>query len=163
MSIGRIFIIFSFVLMGCGHAWVISQRPDGGVVGYQGYSSVESATKDVRQLIPCPSYSMVSDDLKSERYQYTAIQNVNTQSSAQVVGPGGFYYASGSQTQQVPVTQNGVRQWREFTYSCSEVSNSSSSLRVPASNNQYNQCNEDCYRRFSNETIKAVSCYDSCK
>lgn len=107
--------ILSLVLaVGCSSAWVIKETPDGGIIGYRG-----NAREKIKELIHCP-WEPVSDELRSENYQYTDYETVTTKgrSVSSFYGFSNGYTKDSEYTTQVPTTRNETRYWREFTYKC---------------------------------------------
>lgn len=160
--------ILLVVASGCSSAWVVSQRPDGGVIGYKGYHSSESANEAIRNLIPCSSYEIVSDDLRGSNYQYTVNQPVTTTSynNGTLYGSSGQtynYYGTSSQTNYVPQTYSGVNYWREATYVCRTASiaisgrSISSSYSVPTNPVTITpeECTRSCVDLSNNGQLRA--------
>lgn len=100
----RLLLIIS-MLYGCASAWVVSQRSDGGVIGYRNpaFTSKETITETIKEKIPCSDFIVISDDLKSRQHIYMTQKSITT---------------SGGDTAHVPVANTGTSYWRELTYSC---------------------------------------------
>ncbi len=123
-------ILSSFLfLQGCGTAWVVERNADGGVIGYRGYQSSESAEKAIADLIPCKDYRGISDKLVDGGTSTYYVPMVSSEgfSGTGMSSNGSFYY-SGQQTktQYVPVETKNF--WRAFTYTCVSEFRSMASL-----------------------------------
>ena len=103
-------------LVGCSHAWVVRHDTQGGVIGYRGFSDNNEAMQAVVKLVHCPEgHDGISDELKESTYQYTSYRPVTTTGYTR----DNYGYAKRQDyTTQVPVTETGVKSWREFTYKC---------------------------------------------
>ncbi len=99
-------------LIACGHAWVINQRPEGGVIAVEGNITSDTLPVNVQKLIPCNDYQITSRESKSSGDE----------------NPVQAYHAIHSDEQlEFPKTQASLKQWTEITYSCN------TSGRTPAS------------------------------
>jgi|GEM_PF-6471127 len=154
-SIPSVFLLVA--LSGCASAWVVRQGPDGGTIGYRGYSSTESATKAISKLIQCPdSYQVVNDELRSSQYTYTYNQPVNVQGTSSGTVRNAWsgnqyqYQQNDSYTAYVPTTQVGTSYWREMSYACSgNLSRSLAESSTPSES-----CADSCARLEREGSLK---------
>lgn len=117
----------SFSFFGCSHAWIVRRDTQGGVIGYRGYDDAQEANQAISSLVHCPyGYVGVSDDMRSAPYQYTTYETVRTYGTRNTYShygrPGKSY--TDSYTTQIPVTKTGTSYWREFSFRCKGVNES---------------------------------------
>ncbi len=100
--------------------WLVRSGESDGVVGYKNFSSQEDLISALNKTIPCPSWKITSDELRSSNYSYTTYLPVTTYSHGTVGNQ--FSYNSlnysGTHTTQVPVQNVGTTYWREAAYQC---------------------------------------------
>jgi hypothetical protein len=90
--------------VGCAGAWVVSQNPDGGVIGYHKAEQVSSSVEApaaVKGLIPCDNFQIVKDEVRSS-------------------------WSPGSGNGQA--TREPVTQWHEMSYACKDGAASDRSI-----------------------------------
>ena len=117
----RILLLFTmfFLITSCGSAWVIQRNASGGAIGYKGYRSSESASEAIKELIPCTSWRMVSDELAAaQRTVIVPMQNSQTTNGSiySNFGQSANYQQTSYGTQYMPMTIDAS--FRIFTYTC---------------------------------------------
>lgn len=118
-------LILSFLLSGCGKAWIVSQYSRSGVIGYQGFSDSQKAHDAIEKLIPCRPYSVTADELRSQQKTFTTLETrvKTTHHSGRVnnnwrLNESYNYSGTATEHEQVPVNHTVTDSWRELTYQC---------------------------------------------
>jgi hypothetical protein len=115
--------ILAFLLSACAtpsRVWVLKESKTGGVVGYVKNSDTdEELHEKIRAVMVCPAtFDWVSDEMGSQQYTYTTVQQVENSRVGRVTSGAARADYKERSTSSVPVTQTGVSTWREFTYRC---------------------------------------------
>lgn len=103
-----------------GKVWVVSQSEKGGVLGYQMHDDTDDEiNKKLAALVPCPGKNKIlSDELRSKDYVYTALTQVQTNTKGRATAGTRRADYSEHSTTSVPTQQTGTTYWREVTYVC---------------------------------------------
>jgi len=134
-------------LMGCSHAWVVSKDDGGGVIGYTDTTPSKDVPREVKTLIPCTDFALVSDNVKTENYQFFSTQNRAIKNS-------GALAKSVDQTQNfgnsfdnksMPTAEARSKSWREVSYTCN--SNSAEANRRPTAISTGNSEGDSSYQK----------------
>lgn len=113
------FAVMAFVSGCASKAWVIQRDPNGGIIGYKGFSTSEAADKAIKELIPCSNFKMINDELHTSQFTgFMPVQSSQTTNGTAFNNYGNSlnYQATTTGTQYVPVTVDNS--FRTFTYSC---------------------------------------------
>ena len=143
-----LFTYFAFSVTGCGHAWVVKQSDQGGLIGYKDFSSSKAATEAVLELVHCPdTYSRVSDSLIEEQ---PGLVHIPTEVTRNVYDANNRFIGQYTETNYTPVSIN--RDWRAFEYECGSQS------RAIASTN----CQESCWIAASRGELRKGVTVEQC-
>lgn len=159
----KIVIGLSVLIVGCGHAWVISQTQSSGSIGYKNFQNKESALKAIENLIHCHSYSFVEDRLvtvaPSIMYMPVNKTHYTSGSITNSYGDRAYYNGSTTTTEYNPVVVN--KSYREISYECI-YKKEEIYIQEPSREVVKVSCEGECKDMFSKKMLKKGESISTC-